>query len=226
LWWAVLASGIHATIAGVILAMTLPLRREWKLGRIKAFARKGFELFKRAQDSTLAMTTPEVHRYLENTQREMETPLKRLERKLHAPVYFFIMPVFAFVNAGIVFNSEILSEAFHLPITWGTILGLSVGKPLGVLLAIWILLKFFYKKMPQTPEIWKLLMGISLLCGIGFTMSLFIVNLSFMDEVVREEAKIGILLASLLNGVLGYWVLFHATKKPEAITADKINITR
>ncbi|TXD85551.1 Na+/H+ antiporter NhaA [Subsaximicrobium wynnwilliamsii] len=226
LWWAVLASGIHATIAGVILAMTVPLRREWRLGRIKAFARKGFKLFKRAKDSTLAMTTPEVHRYLENTQREMESPLKRLERKLHAPVYFFIMPVFAFVNAGIVFNSEILNEAFHLPITWGTILGLSVGKPFGVLLAIWILLKFFYKNMPQTPEIWKLLMGISLLCGIGFTMSLFIVNLSFMDEVVREEAKIGILLASLLNGVLGYWVLHDATKKPEAITADKINITR
>jgi NhaA family Na+:H+ antiporter len=226
LWWAVLASGIHATIAGVILAMTVPLRREWRLGRIKAFARKGFKLFKRAKDSTLAMTTPEVHRYLENTQREMESPLKRLERKLHAPVYFFIMPVFAFVNAGIVFNSEILNEAFHLPITWGTILGLSIGKPFGVLLAIWILLKFFYKNMPQTPEIWKLLTGISLLCGIGFTMSLFIVNLSFMDEVVREEAKIGILLASLLNGVLGYWVLHDATKKPEAITADKINITR
>lgn len=226
LWWAVLASGIHATIAGVILAMTLPLRREWRIGRIKAFAHKGFKLFEKAQDNAYALTTREVHHYLENTQREMESPLKRLERKLHAPVYFFIMPVFAFVNAGIVLNSGILGEAFYLPITWGTILGLSVGKPLGVLLAIWILLKFFYRNMPQTPEIWKLLTGIALLCGIGFTMSLFIVNLSFTDQIVREEAKIGILLASIVNGALGYWVLYNATKKPEAITADKIDISR
>ncbi|WP_026451303.1 Na+/H+ antiporter NhaA [Aequorivita capsosiphonis] len=224
LWWAVLASGIHATIAGVILALTIPLRREWSLDRVKAFARRGFSLFKQARDKTFATTSPQAHYYLEKTQREMESPLKRLERKLHGPVYFFIMPLFAFVNAGIVFDSEVLSQAFHLPITWGTILGLSVGKPIGVMLAIWILLKFFYKNMPQTPEIWKLFFGISLLCGIGFTMSLFIVNLSFDDAVLREEAKMGILVASILSGLLGYFVLHRATQKPEAITADKIKV--
>ncbi|OBX26747.1 NhaA family Na+:H+ antiporter [Gelidibacter algens] len=225
MWWAVLASGIHATIAGVILALTVPLRREWKIGKIKRFALRGYHLFKQAKDHKLAMTSPEVHRYLENTQREMESPLKRLERKLHAPVYFFIMPLFAFVNAGIVFNSEILNQAFHLPITWGTIFGLVLGKPIGIMLAIWILLKFFYKHMPQTPEIWRLLFGISLLCGIGFTMSLFIVTLSFDDQVIQEEAKIGILVASILSGLLGYLILHYATRKPEAITRDKISIT-
>lgn len=222
LWWAVLASGIHATIAGVILALTIPLRREWRLNRIRAFARRGFSLFKKARDETFEITSPQVHYYLEKTQREMESPLKRLERKLHGPVYFFIMPLFAFVNAGIVFDSEILNQAFHLPITWGIILGLSLGKPIGVMFAIWILLKFFYKNMPQTPEIWKLFLGIALLCGIGFTMSLFIVNLSFVDEVLREEAKIGILIASIISGLVGYFVLRHATRKSEAITADKI----
>lgn len=224
LWWAVLASGIHATIAGVILALTIPLRREWELDRVKAFARQGFRLFKQARDQTFATTSPQAHYYLEKTLREMESPLKRLERKLHGLVYFFIMPLFAFVNAGIVFDSEIVNEAFHLPITWGTILGLSLGKPIGVMLAIWILLKFFYKNMPQTREIWKLFFGISLLCGIGFTMSLFIVNLSFVDEVVREEAKMGILIASILSGLLGYLVLRNATRNPEAITADKIRM--
>jgi len=224
LWWAVLASGIHATIAGVILALTIPLRREWELDRVKAFARQGFRLFKQARDQTFAMTSPQAHYYLEKTLREMESPLKRLERKLHGLVYFFIMPLFAFVNAGIVFDSQIISEAFHLPITWGTILGLSLGKPIGVMLAIWILLKFFYKNMPQTREIWKLFFGISLLCGIGFTMSLFIVNLSFADEIVREEAKMGILIASILSGLLGYFVLRNATRNPEAITADKIRM--
>lgn len=225
LWWAVLASGIHATIAGVILALTVPLHREWELDRIKDFAEKGFNLFKEAKDDRLAITSLEVHHYLEKTQREMESPLKRLERKLHGPVYFFIMPLFAFVNAGIVFNSEILTQAFHLPITWGIILGLSLGKPIGVLLATWILLKFFYKNMPLTREIWKLLLGIALLCGIGFTMSLFIVNLSFGDEVLREEARMGILIASIISGLLGYFVLHQATRKPEAVTADKIKLS-
>ncbi|MGO3181245.1 MAG: Na+/H+ antiporter NhaA [Aequorivita sp.] len=224
LWWAVLASGIHATIAGVILALTIPLRREWRLDRIKAFARRGFSLFKKAQDETFAVTSPEAHYYLEKTQREMESPLKRLERKLHGLVYFFIMPLFAFVNAGIVFDSEVINHAFHLPVTWGTILGLTVGKPLGIMFAIWVLLKFFYKNMPQTPEIWRLFFGISLLCGIGFTMSLFIVNLSFADEVIREEAKMGILIASIVSGLLGYFVLHHATRKPEAVTEDKMKL--
>lgn len=224
LWWAVLASGIHSTIAGVILAMTIPLRREWGLEKIKRFARRGFVLFKWAQDESLEMTSPQAHYYLEKTQREMESPLKRLVRKLHGPVYLFIMPLFAFVNAGIVFDSEVLGQAFHIPITWGIIFGLFLGKPFGVLLSTWILLKFFYKKMPHTPEIWKLLTGIAILCGIGFTMSLFITNLSFDSEILQEEAKMGILIASILSGILGYIVMHHATKNPEAITADKIKV--
>ena len=225
LWWAVLASGIHATIAGVILAFTIPLNREWELDKLKDFTQKGFNLFKEAKDEKLALTSPQVHDYLEKTLREIESPLKTLERNLHGLVYFFIMPLFAFVNAGIVFNSQILNEAFHLPITWGIILGLFLGKPFGVLLATWILLKFFYKNMPSTREVWGLLLGIALLCGVGFTMSLFIVNLSFADAILREEARIGILIASIISGLSGYFVLRRATRKPEAITADKIKIS-
>lgn len=224
MWWAILSSGIHATIAGVILAMTIPLRREWDLKQIRAASIRGYRLFREAKDDAFAMTSPEVHRYLENTQREMESPLKRLERKLHGLVYLFIMPLFAFVNAGIVFDSEILKEAFHLPITWGTMIGLLVGKPLGIMFASWIFLTFFYKTPKKTPEIWKLLFGISLLCGIGFTMSLFIVNLSFDDTMLQEEAKLGILIASALSGIFGYLVLRQATRKPEAITEDKFRV--
>lgn len=221
LWWAVLSSGIHATIAGVILAFTIPLNREWELDKIKNFAKRGFKLFLRAKDVTLETTSSQAHYFLEKTQREMESPLKRLERKLHGPVYFFIMPLFAFVNAGILFDSEILSQAFHISITWGTIFGLLIGKPIGILFGIWILLKFFYKEMPSSKEVWKLFLGMSLLCGIGFTMSLFIVNLSFEDNLIREEAKIGILIASLISGILGYYVLRYATRFPKSITVDK-----
>lgn len=224
MWWAVLASGIHATIAGVVLAFTIPLRREWELDKIRKVSLKGYRLFKEAKDDAYTMTSPQVHHFLENVQRDMESPLKRLERKLHGLVYFFIMPTFAFVNAGIVFDAQVLSEAFHLPITWGTMLGLLIGKPIGIMFASWIFLSFFYKRSKKTPEIWRLFFGISILCGIGFTMSLFIVNLSFVDRILQEEAKIGILIASGLSGLLGYLVLRNATKIPEAITEDKIRV--
>lgn len=222
LWWAILASGIHATIAGVLLAFTIPLNREWKLERIKEFAKKGFDLFKKAKDDTMEYTTEQAHYYLERTQREMESPLRRLERKLHDPVYFIIMPLFAFVNAGIVINGEILGKAFEMPVTWGVITGLFIGKQVGVLLGIWILLTFFYRNMPNTKAIWKVLHGVSLLCGIGFTMSLFITNLSFSEEILLEEAKMGVLIGSLISGVLGYYVLHRATRDPEAILIEEI----
>ena len=90
------------------------------------------------------------------------------------------------------------------------------------MLAIWIFLKFFYKKLPRTKDVWKLLLGISILCGMGFTMSLFIVNLSFAEEVIRMEAKIGILVASLISGVAGYFVLLWATRNPEALAEEII----
>ncbi|MBY5957329.1 Na+/H+ antiporter NhaA [Membranicola marinus] len=222
LWWAILASGVHSTIAGVILAFTLPLHREWRLERIKAFARKGLQLFEKAHDVTFDLTSAQAHFYLENTQRNMESPLKRLMRKLHVPVYFFIMPLFAFVNAGITFESGVLEHAISSTITWGVILGLFLGKQIGILFATWILLKFVFKKMPQNKETWNVLVGIALLCGIGFTMSLFITNLSFVEEEYREFAKMGILAVSLVNGVLGYVVLRRGTVTPQKIIDDEI----
>jgi NhaA family Na+:H+ antiporter len=220
LWWAVLVSGIHATIAGVIVAFTIPLHRGWELKQIQDFANKGLNLFKKAKDDAHSYSTEEAHFYLEKTLREMESPLRRLERKLHNPIYFVIMPLFAFVNAGIFMNKEILSQAFHTSITWGVILGLFIGKPLGILISIYILLTFFYKEMPTSKTIWKMLFGVSLLCGIGFTMSLFIANLSFNDEMLLQDAKIGILIASLISGFLGYFLLYQSTKKSEDVNTS------
>lgn len=228
LWWAILVSGIHATIAGVILAFTIPLRREWKLERIKDFAKEGLNQFKKAKDNTLSYSNEQAHFYLEKTLREMESPLRRLERKLHSPVYFFIMPVFAFVNAGIYIDSEVLSQAYQNSNTWGVILGLVLGKPLGILISIWVLITFFFKDMPRSGPIWKMLFGVALLCGIGFTMSLFIANLSFSDEIFLQDAKIGILTASLFCGLLGYYILYQSTKHQEDIQlkrdVDDVNV--
>lgn len=224
LWWAILVSGIHSTMAGVLLAMTIPLHREWGLDRIKEFARKGLELFEKAKDENFALTSAQAHMYLESTQRHMESPLKRLERKLHVPVYFFIMPMFAFVNAGIVFNPGILEEAMSSSLTWGIILGLFFGKQIGILLATWMLLRFVFKNMPRSSVTWKLLTGVALLCGVGFTMSLFITNLSFSGEEKQELAKMGIMAISVICGLSGYLVLRRATIKPEKIQGDNIGI--
>lgn len=224
LWCAILASGIHPTFAGVLLAFTIPMNREWSLDKIKKFALKGFNQFKKAKDETFSLTSTQAYYYLERTQREMESPLRRLERKLHKPVYFIIMPLFAFVNAGIVIDGDILGKAFEVPITWGIIAGLFIGKQVGILLGVWILLKFFYKSMPNTKAIWKVLHGVALLCGIGFTMSLFITNLSFSKEILLEEAKIGILISSLLSGALGYYVLYNGTENQEDVKAKHLDI--
>jgi NhaA family Na+:H+ antiporter len=224
LWWAILVSGIHATIAGVILAFTIPLRRRWSIEQIQDFATKGVIYFEKARDSNHSYTAEKAHYYLEKTLRKIESPLRRLERKLHDPVYFFIMPLFAFVNAGIFIDSAVLSQAFQTSVTWGVILGLLLGKPIGILLSIWVLLTFFYKDMPTSRTLWKTLIGVSLLCGIGFTMSLFIANLSFNDDTLLQDAKMGILIASLISGLLGCYMLYQSTKEPQDYKTGTLGI--
>lgn len=223
LWWAILSSGIHATVAGVILAFTIPLHHEWKLPRIKEFAKKGFRVFKKARDENFDLTIAQAHYYLEKTQREMESPLKRLERKLHDPVYLVIMPLFAFVNAGIVFNTEVWTQGFQIPLTWGIMFGLFLGKPIGILLMIWIFKKFFYQDMLDKSGVWNVLVGITFLCGIGFTMSIFITNLSFTIEILQEEAKMAILSVSLVSGILGYFLLKRATRNLSVYPKRKVS---
>jgi NhaA family Na+:H+ antiporter len=225
LWWAVLASGIHATVAGVIVALTIPLRREWELDKVQDFAKNGVvDNFKKAKDKTLPYTTEQAHKYIEKKQREMEPPLLRLERKLHTPVYLFIMPLFAFVNAGIFIDSVALSQAFQTTMTWGIISGLLLGKPIGILIAVWVLVTFFYKKMPMSRAVWKVLFGVTLLCGIGFTMSLFIANLSFNDKALLEGAKIGILIASILSGLAGFILLYSGSKQPKSLQTPTLGM--
>ncbi|NOX67157.1 MAG: Na+/H+ antiporter NhaA, partial [Chlorobi bacterium] len=111
---------------------------------------------------------------------------------------FIIVPVFAFANAGVVFNSEVLAEAFTSPLTYGIIFGLFIGKQIGVFGATWLLAKFGLTNLEQTKETWFIVYGLSLLAGIGFTMSLFVSSLAYTDADVIEQSKIGILTASLL----------------------------
>lgn len=171
LWFFVLRSGIHATLAGVALAMTIPLHR--KLG------------------------------WPDDVER---SPLHRLEHGLHGLVGFVIVPIFGFANAGVSF-AGVPASALVEPLTLGVALGLTLGKLVGVFASAALTIRLGLAELP-THATWTQLFGTALLCGIGFTMSLFISLLAFADSLlVQDEAKLGILMGSLIAGVAGFLVL-------------------
>ncbi|MFD1551704.1 Na+/H+ antiporter NhaA [Putridiphycobacter roseus] len=213
LWWAVLASGVHATLAGVILAFTIPLKRDWTIEEIKESATQGFDFYLKAKEKDSPVTMKDAHLNLNKMRLEIESPLKRLERRLHNLVYFIIMPLFAFVNAGIFLDSDILNNALVSTISWGVFLGLLIGKPLGITVSFWIMYKLTIKEKNTPINLWMTIIGVGFLAGIGFTMSLFIANLSYTDEKLLEYAKISILLASIVSGFIGYYILRFKVKQ-------------
>ena len=170
MWVAVLKSGVHATLAGVALAMFIPMRSKEEPDR---------------------------------------SPLMELEHDLHTVVAFGVLPLFAFVNAGIAFAGMSFADLLH-PVSLGIAVGLFVGKQLGVFLLCLVAIKFGIAKLPDGAN-WGSLYGVAILSGVGFTMSLFIDTLAFQnlpaDTVFDFDARLGILLGSLASGVVGYVVL-------------------
>lgn len=176
LWWLVLLSGVHATIAGVVLALTIPLRRS-----------------KAAPD-------------------DMSSPLHRLEHGLSPWVAFLIVPVFGFANAGVSFagmSASVLVE----PVTLGVALGLFLGKQVGVFGAAALAIKLRWANLPVAAS-WAQLYGVALLCGIGFTMSLFIGLLAFPTPDLQDEVKVGVLAGSLVSALCGAALLSVAKREP------------
>lgn len=219
LWFAILTSGVHATIAGVLLGFMIPISRKEKDETLAEKAVEGVTLFKKSFDESIGKEKKEIKsealNFLEDIIVKAESPLHRLEHKLHSFSSFIVVPVFAFANAGVVFNSEVLAEAFTSPLTYGIIAGLFIGKQIGVFGATWILSKLGFTNLEQTKETWLIVYGISLLAGIGFTMSLFVSGLAYTDADIIEQSKIGILSASLLAGLLGFFLLKTFTKPSE-----------
>lgn len=214
LWWAIMVSGVHATVAGVILALTIPLNRDWSKEEITERARKNYDLYMSAKDGNSDVTMKEAHIKLEKTKRQIESPLKRLERKLHNPVYFIIMPLFAFVNAGVAFDGGVLATALDSSITWGIFLGLFLGKPIGILVSFWIIFKLTRKTNSPSPKnLWGTILGVGFLGGIGFTMSFFIGNLSYSGGDSLDFAKVGVLTASILGAIIGFYFLRYRIKE-------------
>lgn len=208
-WLCFLQSGVHATIAGVLAALTIPARtivdEEEYLARGKFLMN---EIQKPDEEPLPAEHREKVRllaQNLETASEYVQPPLHRLERRLHPWQSFFIMPVFALANAGITLGgafAKTLTEAAAL----GVIIGLVLGKQVGITLFAWLSVKLGWASLPKGVN-WKHIYGVGWLGGIGFTMSLFIADLAFTDEAHIVVGKAGILVGSLIAGVGGYTLL-------------------
>lgn len=218
LWVAMLKSGVHATVAGVLVALTIPATRRIDapafLTKAKGLVGRFEEDVKEGRAEPTSTQRDAVYA-LETACERIETPLARLEHGLHSWVAFFIMPVFALANAGVGLGGDVLGMLAD-PISIGIGLGLVIGKQLGVFGFAWAAVKTGLARLPEGVT-WAQVHGVSLLTGIGFTMSIFIANLAFIESPERlDSAKLGILVASLISGGLGWWRLRKASPAPRA----------
>jgi NhaA family Na+:H+ antiporter len=207
-WIGFLLSGVHATIAGVLVAFTIPAVTKINENSFSENLRKLSFDFEQEIPNNGLLTTPEQHRTIEQVKRltlAAETPLQKIEYALHPWVAFVIMPLFALANAGIVIGSDFFSALIN-PVSIGVISGLIIGKFAGVLLFTWLMVKTGLAQLPDQAN-FKHITGVALLAGVGFTMSLFISNLAFENPQFIEQAKYGILIASLIAGILGITML-------------------
>ncbi len=209
LWIAFLKSGVHATIAGILCAMTIPTRTRIDGEEFVVKVKRFLEEFRKggAENSDMVMNDYQrgAVQAIEDACDFVESPAHRLEHGLHPWVAFGIMPVFALANAGVVLEGDILA-ALLSPVALGVMVGLVLGKQIGITLATWLAVRFGVAEKPSEIG-WKQIYGAGWLAGIGFTMSLFITTLAFNDPLMVTQAKIGILAASLVAGIVGYVLL-------------------
>lgn len=217
LWYALLQSGVHATLAGVLGAFTVPARSKYDPALFVARMKAQIEHFvsSRKQDDSL-MTNEKLYsvvQQLEENVKGVQTPLQRLENIWHLPVAFIVIPIFALFNAGIPIQLARFSEILTHPVMLGVTLGLLFGKFIGITGACWLALRFGIGQLP-TDTRFSQIAAVSVLGSIGFTMSIFIAELGFANQPeYLLMAKTGVLSASLLAGLLGYVWLWWLGRK-------------
>ncbi|WP_319582057.1 Na+/H+ antiporter NhaA [uncultured Pseudodesulfovibrio sp.] len=225
-WFAFLLSGIHATIAGVLAAMTIPAGTRMNCSTFVEELREAAGVFEMAMTpGKNVLTNKEQQMALHSMEHAYEaatTPLQNIEHALHPWVSFFIMPIFALANAGVSLDAEVFRELLT-PVSLGVFLGLVVGKQIGVTGACWLVSKLGLAAFPDRTTLIHL-WGAACLAGVGFTMSIFIGNLAFDEGTsLVALAKIAILFASLVSGVLGYLVLRYFAPDGSADGPDNIS---
>jgi NhaA family Na+:H+ antiporter len=219
-WVAVLKSGIHATIAGVVLALLAPSRPDISA---QEFQDEAEELLARLAETQPGSEQEQtiLHEF-EAAVRKSEAPLERVERHLHPWVVFVIVPIFALANAGVEVGRDAFEGALESPITFGVALGLLVGKPVGILAASWLAVRSGIASLPEGVN-WLQIAGTGVLAGIGFTVSLFITDLAFADPALSDEGKLGILAASLVAAAAGFTLLRLFTRPAVATIAPPVS---
>ena len=214
-WLAVFASGVHATIAGILLAMVIPVRPMVNPKQFVSNAEAVLEELKQRQESDSCIITDreQLHalEYVHTGSGDALPAGLMLEHSLHPVQVWFILPLFALANAGVALGGDVVS-VMTTPLALGIILGLVVGKPVGITILSWLAVKSGRGRLPKGVN-WMQIAGAGCLAGIGFTMSLFISDLAFNDPTLITAAKIGILFASLTSGVVGFILLSRALPK-------------
>ncbi|MCM4151201.1 Na+/H+ antiporter NhaA [Arenibacter sp. N53] len=215
IWLLFLKSGIHPTIAGVLVAFTVPIRQKIDMNYFNENLSKIIEGISRSNNEKVPVLSKEQIEHmddLEDLTDKFTSPLQRLEHRLHGWVAYFIMPVFALANAGVVFSTNV---EFDTSLMINIALALFFGKLVGITLMSWLGVKFKLALLPDDMNFIQV-SGIAILAGVGFTMSIFIANLAFSDNVLLiDSAKVGILIGSVVSGLVGYLVLRYAGGREE-----------
>ena len=221
MWYLLLNSGVHATIAGVATAFCIPatlknptvhyLRRI--VENVDKFRHIHASAHEADKNTLVALTNEEIHvwKSIESAADKMISPLQDLEDNLHNVINYFVIPLFAFANAGIVFEGMALSDVFS-GVSLAIIVGLVAGKFLGVLSFSWIAVRLKLVQLPDNSN-WKSFASVCMLCGIGFTVSMFIAALSYSEGVMLNQAKLGIILGSVISAILGCILLNRTLPK-------------
>ncbi len=221
LWFFMLKSGIHATIAGVLLALTVPARTRISEDEFLDNAETSLADFRAADEPGTSVLTNQGHQQalsdIEAAADAAQSPLRRMEHSLHGVVAFLIMPLFALANAGVWLGGDVGASLTH-PVAVGIALGLLVGKPVGITLASLLAVKLGAADLPSGTN-WRHVHGAAWLGGIGFTMSLFIAGLAFNTDELLDIAKLGVLAASTVAGVVGYVILRGAKAVAPAMSS-------
>ena len=225
-WYSLLESGVHATIAGVVLGLMTPVYAKYS---DEQFRQKAVTVLERWD---VNRASPHAEERLDQDALELASvakasvsPLNRIEHALHPWSSFVIVPLFALANAGVRFlgAEASFSEQLTSPILLGVAVGLMVGKPLGITLATWLGLKLKVGVLPRRTSM-KTIMGLGALAGIGFTVSLFVSELAFRHELFANEAKLGIFIGSGVAGVIGFVILrsMHTPEEDHEDAADRL----
>ena len=217
MWFFMLESGVHATIAGVIAALSIPTKPKFAPAMFTNETRKLLDEYDSYPVTTDHIMHEKQKAILNNIKDKIDavgTPSSRLEHDLHLPIALIIIPLFALANAGIAINFSSLSSTIIEPVALGIIIGLIFGKVIGIFGISWLAIKLKIAKLPHNSSMSQIF-GVAFLGGIGFTMSIFVADLAFLGSPeLIFQAKVGILTASLFAGLFGYlWLKYVANNK-------------